>query len=154
MCFPDFSPEVQKRKTSFQEVKMPSRLLIALSVHICGPFSKNLVLAAPFVNGSVCCILLLELQLGLMAFSSLSPLLFAIAIEPMACLLWTSLDVTGLVRGALKEKIALYADDVLLFPTNIRSSLPATMKYVNEFGKFSGLGINWEKSLAASRPFP
>lgn len=47
----------------------------------------------------------------------------------------------------MEEKILLYADDLLLFLTNIRSSLPAVMKYVEEFGRFSGLGINWDKSM-------
>lgn len=77
----------------------------------------------------------------------LSPLLFSIAIEPLACLIRASSDVTGMIRGAMEENISLYADDDLLFLTNIRSSLPAAMKYIEEFGRFSGLGINWEKSM-------
>lgn len=39
--------------------------------------------------------------------------------------------------------MALYADDMLLF----LPSLPAAIKCVNEFGRFSGLGMNWEKSM-------
>lgn len=31
--------------------------------------------------------------------------------------------------------------------SNVCSSLPVVMEYVKEFGRFSGLGINWEKSM-------
>lgn len=72
---------------------------------------------------------------------------FALAIEPLACLIQASPDVTGLIRRNMEEKILLYADDLLFFLTNICLSLPAVMKYIKEFGRFSGLGINWEKSM-------
>lgn len=125
------------------------------------PYLKSLILALSLVNGSGCYILLLACQLGSMVSSLLlsdsvgvlgrgahcPPLLVAIAIEPLACLIQTSLDVTGLVRGDMEEKVSLNADDVLLFLTNIRSSLLAVMKYVEEFGRFSGFGISWEKSM-------
>lgn len=77
----------------------------------------------------------------------LSPLLFALAIEPLACLIRASPDVNGLIRGDMEEKISLYADDLLFFMSNVCPSLPVVMEHVKEFGRFSGLGITWEKSM-------
>lgn len=77
----------------------------------------------------------------------LSPLLFAVAVEPLAAALRKTSEVKGMVYGALTEKVDLYADDLLLFLENWRSSLPAAMSIINDFGKLSGLSINWSKSV-------
>lgn len=43
------------------------------------------------------------------------PLLFAMAIEPLAEAIRSATSISGLQIGHIHHKIALYADDVLLF---------------------------------------
>ncbi len=43
----------------------------------------------------------------------LSPLLFAIAIEPLAIALRTDSEIQGMFRAGLEQKISLYADDLV-----------------------------------------
>lgn len=78
----------------------------------------------------------------------LSDLLFAI--EPLAFLLGAASDVTGLARGNIEEKVALYADNIILFLINLQSSVPAVMSYMDEFARLSGLAINREKYVLLS----
>lgn len=77
----------------------------------------------------------------------LSPLLFAIAIEPLAILLRSSDQVRGFEYGTLHEKVALYADDLLLFLGDTSDSLSSAITLITEFGDYSGLRINWGKSV-------
>lgn len=76
----------------------------------------------------------------------LSPLLFAIAIEPLAEAIRNSPDITGISVGGKDHKIALYADDILLFITNPTKSIPAVLEVINQFSKFSGYKIIFSKS--------
>uniref|UniRef100_A0A803K2L7 Reverse transcriptase domain-containing protein n=1 Tax=Xenopus tropicalis TaxID=8364 RepID=A0A803K2L7_XENTR len=76
----------------------------------------------------------------------LSPLLFALAIEPLAIKIRQSQNITGLKLGEVEERISLYADDVLLYLDSPGNSLQNVLQVVNQFGTFSGLKINWEKS--------
>lgn len=43
------------------------------------------------------------------------------------------------------DKVATYADDILLFLADTQDSLKTAMGIIEEFGVFSGLLINWEK---------
>lgn len=42
--------------------------------------------------------------------------------------------------------MALYADDLLLFLDDTRDSLIHAISLITEFGDYSGLWINWDKS--------
>lgn len=77
----------------------------------------------------------------------LSPLLFAIAIEPLACLLRSSADLTGFRIGSLEERVSLYADDMLLYLGDVSLSLAPAMAIIQQYGCWSGLLINWDKSV-------
>lgn len=45
----------------------------------------------------------------------LSPLLFSLAIEPLAIALRSAQGMQGFKRRRGEEKVAMYADDILLF---------------------------------------
>lgn len=46
----------------------------------------------------------------------------------------------------MEEHISLYADDMLLYIGNAHTFVGPVMNIVEEFGKWSGLRINWDKS--------
>ena len=48
-----------------------------------------------------------------------SPLLFAIAIEPLAIWLRSEAGFEGIVRGGVTHKVSLYADDLLLYISHL-----------------------------------
>lgn len=77
----------------------------------------------------------------------LSPLLFDIAIEPLATALRSSPEVVGIVRGGITHKVWLYADDSVLFLSNPSASIPAVLQIIADFGKISGYRVNLTKSL-------
>lgn len=75
-----------------------------------------------------------------------SPLLFAIAIEPLAVALRGDAEIEGIQRGGSEHKVSLYADDMLLFLLNPLASLPKTLTLLEKFSKISGYKINLQKS--------
>lgn len=46
----------------------------------------------------------------------------------------------------METKSALFADDVLLFSSNPAHDVPEVQRVFHEFGRFSGLKINFAKS--------
>lgn len=65
--------------------------------------------------------------------------------ELLAIAIRSSLDMHRVQRRIGEERIALYANDVLLFLGHTQSSLVTAMNIIKEFGRFSGQAINWEK---------
>lgn len=76
----------------------------------------------------------------------LSPLLFALSIEPLAIALRSLGDFQGVLRGEREHKVSLYADDLLLYVRNPHESIPSIMSVLTEFGKVSGYKLNLSKS--------
>lgn len=76
----------------------------------------------------------------------LSPLLFALVIEPLAEAICTDERIQGLCTKNTVNKISLYADDVLLYVTKPANSIPAIVNVIEQFGFFSGYRINLNKS--------
>lgn len=66
--------------------------------------------------------------------------------EPVAIALKKAPAVVGIQRGRLVEKIAIYADDLILFLNDLGSSLKETLRILSNFSSCSGLKINWDKS--------
>lgn len=77
---------------------------------------------------------------------SLSPLLFALVIEPLAEKIRTHPDIYGYNTKHSNNKISLYADDVLLYITKPQISIPNILNLIEDFGSFSGYRIDWNKS--------
>ncbi len=77
----------------------------------------------------------------------LSPLLFALSVEPLAQSIRLDSFISPITIQGTQHKISLYADDILLYFTNIHVSLPQIIKIFTQFNHFSGYKINWDKSL-------
>ena len=76
----------------------------------------------------------------------LSPLLFAIAIEPLAIWLRQEGGFEGITRARTVHKLSLYADDLLLYMSNPAASLPVVLNILDKFGSYSGYKLNLHKS--------
>lgn len=76
----------------------------------------------------------------------LSPLLFALAIEPLSFALRSSPSLQGVLRSGIEIKLSLYVDDLLLYVSNPISNFPIILSMLQKFGSFSGHKINLHKS--------
>ena len=87
-----------------------------------------------------------KLQRGTRQGCPLSPLLFTIAIEPLAIALRQSATINGIQRAGLEHKVSLYADDMLLLISDSFSSIPELLISLAKFGSISGYKVNLQKS--------
>lgn len=78
----------------------------------------------------------------------LSPLLFALVMEPLAEAIRVTPAIQGLLIGDVHHKISLYADDVLIFISSPETSITALINIIELFSEFSGYKINLTKSEA------
>ncbi len=76
-----------------------------------------------------------------------SPLIFALAIEPLAQSIRLDPQIHGYTTNETINKISLYADDILLYIIHPQITIPALLDKINLFGTFSGYRINWAKSV-------
>lgn len=76
----------------------------------------------------------------------LSPLLFALAIEPLSAALKLAEGFQGLKRGGIEHRVSLYADDLLLYVCDPLTSIPHILSILNTFGTISGYKLNISKS--------
>lgn len=99
------------------------------------------------VNG--CCSEFFNIKRGVRQGDCLSPLLFAINIEPLAASIRQNKNIKGIRDMNEKEhKISLYADDLLAYISDPITSIPSLMDTLNRYGQLSGYEINQSKSEA------
>ena len=78
----------------------------------------------------------------------MSPLLFSLAIEPLACLLRCDARVSGWeIPGGGEYRIALYADNILLYLSDTQHSGLRVLESLSLFEGAAGLKVNRNKSL-------
>uniref|UniRef100_A0A8C5QNH5 Reverse transcriptase domain-containing protein n=1 Tax=Leptobrachium leishanense TaxID=445787 RepID=A0A8C5QNH5_9ANUR len=77
----------------------------------------------------------------------LSPLLFALTLEPLLTHIRSSPDIKGMTVQDGSFKVSAYADDVLLTLTSPESSLTATSALLSRFSAVSGFRVNLDKSV-------
>lgn len=79
----------------------------------------------------------------------MSPALFALSIEPLAESIRCNHQIQEILdEGRNCHKIALYADDILLFIENPISSIPVLLDCLKMYESVSGYKINATKSEA------
>ena len=76
----------------------------------------------------------------------ISPLLFALAIEPLSIALKSLPTLSGIHRGGEEHRVSLYADDLLMYVSDPVSSAPHVIHALRTFGAFSGYKLNFSKS--------
>uniref|UniRef100_A0A3B3CUR9 Reverse transcriptase domain-containing protein n=1 Tax=Oryzias melastigma TaxID=30732 RepID=A0A3B3CUR9_ORYME len=76
----------------------------------------------------------------------LSPLLFILAIEPLAIAIRNDPSIHGIPRWGIEHKLSLYADDLLLFISRAEETIPNILNLLDKFGKVSGYKLNLHKS--------
>lgn len=77
----------------------------------------------------------------------LSPLLFALALEPLeTTTICANKEIHGYDTDYTSNKISLYSDDILIFITKPHASMSVLLETIELFGSFSGYRVNYGKS--------
>ena len=87
----------------------------------------------------------IQIQRGTRQGDPLSPLIFAMYIEILAATVRQNIEIKGLQIGKETHKLALYADDIIVFLTSPEESIHELMKTIAEYGKISGYTLNMSK---------
>lgn len=95
----------------------------------------------------------INLERGTRQGCPLSPLLFAIYIEPLAQAIRENNIIEGITVNKVEHKMALYADDMLVYLSNPDISLPKLFDFLEEYGRFSGYKLNIKKTQMLSFGF-
>ena len=87
------------------------------------------------------------LQRGVRQGDPLSPYLFILAVEVLSQKIRENNNIKGIQIGDKQEKLLQYADDTTGFIEDVESA-KQFLQTVKEFGLFSGLNMNKEKTEA------
>lgn len=77
----------------------------------------------------------------------LSPLLFTLAIKQLAMAICNHTHISGITIGSSGPCISLYADDIIIFSSSLKQSIPALLNVIETFGELSGNKINNSKPV-------
>lgn len=75
-----------------------------------------------------------------------SPYLFNLVVETLATKIRQHPKISPVSIKGQEHHLLLYADDILLYVSNPKESIPSIMEVFNHFGSLSGFQINWDKS--------
>ena len=78
----------------------------------------------------------------------LSPYLFNIVLEVLARAIMQQKEVKGIKIGKEEVKTSLFADDMIVYLSNSKTSTRELLKLINNFSKVAGYKINSNKSVA------
>uniref|UniRef100_A0A8C5MTU0 Reverse transcriptase domain-containing protein n=1 Tax=Leptobrachium leishanense TaxID=445787 RepID=A0A8C5MTU0_9ANUR len=86
----------------------------------------------------------------------LSPLLFALSLEPLLASIRQNPQIKGLQGKYLEHKVSAYADDLMFILPDPVASMPEVLNELQQYGSLSGFKINNNKSeiLAVAMPGP
>lgn len=76
----------------------------------------------------------------------LSPMLFVMILEPLAISIRNHPGIQGIRISDQEHQISLFADDILLYLSDLKTSIPALVDLLHRFGTFSGYKVNHSKS--------
>jgi len=74
-------------------------------------------------------------------------ILYALSVEPLLQAIRQNPMIGPIIIKDTSHKISLYADNIILYFSDITNSLPQTMTFFSSFSSFSEIKINWEMSL-------
>lgn len=75
-----------------------------------------------------------------------SPYLLDLVVETLATKIRQHPKISPVSIKGQEHHLLLYADDILLYVSNPKESIPSIMEVFNHFGSLSGFQINWDKS--------
>ena len=78
----------------------------------------------------------------------LSPLLFNIVLEVLATAIREEKEIKEIQIRKEEVKLSQFADDMILYIENPKSSIRKLLELISEFSKVAGYKINTQKSLA------
>lgn len=87
-----------------------------------------------------------SLQRGCRQGCAVSPLLFAIFIEPLSQWIRRDPNIKGISTVGGEQKLALFADDILVYLEQPSKSLPRLMDCMEEYGPMAGYKLNVSKT--------
>ena len=78
----------------------------------------------------------------------LSPYLFNIVLEVLARAIRRHKEVKGIQIGKEEVKLSLFADDMIVYLSDPKTSTRELLKLINDFSKVAGYKLNSNKSVA------
>uniref|UniRef100_A0A8C5MF05 Reverse transcriptase domain-containing protein n=1 Tax=Leptobrachium leishanense TaxID=445787 RepID=A0A8C5MF05_9ANUR len=119
---------------------LPAQFVHSIMALYSAPSAK--VLASGFLSSSF------HITNGTRQGCPLSPLIFILALEPLALQIKISPAIKGMPTPNGEHKLALFADDILLFLTTPEISLPSLFHLLDSFGALAYYKNNVSKTQA------
>ena len=88
------------------------------------------------------------LKRGVKQGDPISPQIFNLCIEPLAEHIRENNKIKGVTLKSEEHKLAMYADDIIVYLTDIYKSLPGLLDEIRKYGSMSGYKLNLNKTEA------